>query len=228
MRIETERLVLRPMGMDDLDALVALQAAPEVVRFFDPYTRARGLERLQEDERQWRERGHGLLAVTDRSNGQFLGRVGLRHRPEWDEVAVGWVLRPDFWGRGLATEAARACVAWGFDALDVPYLIALIEPANARSIRVAERLGMSPARREFQFGRDMVVYLVGREGEHGPYAGTGATAAGSIGSETTKLVPCPGSDSTEIVPPLPSTNPLAMASPRPDPVHGSIPGVEPR
>ena len=162
VQIETPRLVLRPMGVDDLEALVELQSAPEVERFFDPYTRERALERLQADERQWRERGHGLFAVTDRRTGQFLGRVGLRHRSEWDEVAVGWVLRPEFWGRGFAIEAAGACLRWAFDALEVPYLIALIEPANARSIRVAERLGMTPVRREVVYDREMVVYAAAR------------------------------------------------------------------
>jgi RimJ/RimL family protein N-acetyltransferase len=68
------------------------------------------------------------------------------------------------WGRGLATEAARACVQWGFKEFGLRYLVALIEPANTRSIRVAQRLGMAPVRREFVFERDMVVHSVSAPG----------------------------------------------------------------
>ena len=162
MRIETERLLLRPMGADDLDEFVSLQAAPEVVRTFGSYDRGRALERLRTDRAQWRERGYGLMAIIERQTGRFAGRIGLRYWPDWDETDVGWVLSPAFWGRGLATEAARACFEWGFGSLGLAGLIALIEPSNLRSIRVAERLGMAPARREFVFERDMVVYAIGR------------------------------------------------------------------
>jgi RimJ/RimL family protein N-acetyltransferase len=160
VRIETERLLLRPMAEDDLDAFVELQSAPEVVRFFGHYGREHAMERLRTDARQWRERGYGLLAIVDPGTGRFLGRVGLRYWPEWDEVDVGWVLRPEVWGQGLATEAARACMRWGFETFGLRYVIALIEPANTRSVRVAERLGMAPVRREFVFERNMVVHSV--------------------------------------------------------------------
>jgi RimJ/RimL family protein N-acetyltransferase len=160
--IETERLILRPMTMEDLDELVALHAEPEVERFMLPLDRAAAIERLEFDERQWAERGHGLFAVLERDSGRFLGRVSLRYWPQFHETELGWVLHPDAWGRGFATEAARGCAKWGFENLDVPYLTAMIRPDNARSIAVARRLGMSELRRDVLRDDPVIVYALER------------------------------------------------------------------
>jgi RimJ/RimL family protein N-acetyltransferase len=163
IEIRTERLLLRPVTMDDLDDVLAMHAAPEVARFMRAVTRELAIQRLQADQRQWRERGHGLLAVSDAASGRFLGRVGLKYWPQFAETEVGWVFRPKVWGRGFATEAARACAQWGFDTLDVPYLMAMVRPLNERSIRVAERLGMAPQRQDELLDLPVVVYAVNRE-----------------------------------------------------------------
>ena len=158
VRIETERLLLRPIELDDLDDFVALHADPEVTRFIRPLDPAAAEERLHRDEREWRERGHGMLAIVDPKDGAFLGRCGLKHWPQFDETELGWALRRSAWGRGYATEAARACVGWGFSEIDLPYLTAMISPGNARSIRVAERLGLAPMREDELLGDPVVVY----------------------------------------------------------------------
>jgi RimJ/RimL family protein N-acetyltransferase len=75
---------------------------------------------------------------------------------------VGWVLRREAWGQGFATEAARACAGWEFGNLDIPYLTAMIRPENEPSIRVAERLGMTPLRDDVLFDDAVVVYSVKR------------------------------------------------------------------
>lgn len=129
-----------------------------MTRFVRPLNRAEAEERLRKDEREWDERGHGLLAVCDKSGGDFLGRIGLKHWSQFDETEVGWILRRDAWGQGYATEAGRACVEWGFSELGVPYLTAMIGPGNERSIAVAERLGFSPLREDELLGEPMVVY----------------------------------------------------------------------
>lgn len=146
------------MELGDLDELAALHADPEVTRFIRPLDRAAAEQRLRRDEDEWRQRGHGLLAIHDRESGAFLGRCGLRHWPQFDETELGWALRRGAWGRGYATEAARACIEWGFAALDAPYLTAMISPGNVRSIRVAERLGLSPLREDVLLGDAVVVY----------------------------------------------------------------------
>lgn len=156
--IETRRLRLRPMEPGDLDQFVALHADPEVTEFVRPLDRAAAKERLDRDHGEWRERGHGLLAMLDLRNGAFLGRCGLKYWPQFDETEIGWVLRRDAWGQGYATEAGRACIEWGFSEFDVPYLTAMISPSNARSIRVAERLELTPVRNDVLLGDPVVVY----------------------------------------------------------------------
>jgi RimJ/RimL family protein N-acetyltransferase len=163
MLIETERLQLQRMTMADLDQVVALHAEPDITRFFGVFDRERVIERLHADERHWNERGHGLLAVLDRDRGCFLGRVGLKYLAQFDETEIGWVLRSDACGHGFATEAARAYASWGFRNLSVPYLTAMIRPDNTRSIRVAERLGMTTLRTDVHHDEPAVVYSVGRE-----------------------------------------------------------------
>ncbi len=158
MRIETERLLLRPIGPDDLDDFVALHADPEVTRFIRPLDHAAAAERLRRDELEWRERGHGMLAIVNLEGGAFLGRCGLKHWPQFDETELGWALRSSAWGQGFATEAARACVGWGFSEFDLPYLTAMISPGNTRSIRVAKRLGLTPMREDELLGDPVVVY----------------------------------------------------------------------
>jgi RimJ/RimL family protein N-acetyltransferase len=76
----------------------------------------------------------------------LLGRVALSYWPQFGETELGWGLRRDAWGQGIATEAARALAEWGFQNLDVPYLTAMIRRENARSVRVAEHLGIVPVR----------------------------------------------------------------------------------
>jgi RimJ/RimL family protein N-acetyltransferase len=161
--IETDRLLLRQLTAEDLDELVAIHAEPEVVRFMGSFDRARTSEWMEQNQRDWTEHGYGRLAIVDRGTGRLLGRTGLKYWPQFRETEVGWVLRPDAWGQGFATEAALACVEWGFQNLDLPYVTAMIRPDNKRSIRVAERLGMTPLREDILLGDPVVVYSVDRE-----------------------------------------------------------------
>jgi RimJ/RimL family protein N-acetyltransferase len=161
--IETDRLLLRRIRADDLDELVAIHAEPEVTRFWGPFDRLTVIEWMHLNQREWGERGHGRLAIVERATGRFLGRTGLKYFPEFRETEVGWLLRPDVWGHGFATEAAYACVGWGFRNLDGPYLTAMIRPDNLRSIRVAERLGMTPLRADVLLDEPVVVYSISRE-----------------------------------------------------------------
>jgi RimJ/RimL family protein N-acetyltransferase len=158
--LETERLLLRPISTEDLDEFVALHADPEVTRYISSFDRAAAEERLRNNDREWRERGHGMLAVLDREREAFLGRAAVKYWPQFDETEVGWVLRRDVWGRGYGTEAARACVEWAFAEFELAYLTAMIMPGNDRSVRVAERLGMTPLREDVLLGKPVVVYAL--------------------------------------------------------------------
>ncbi len=145
--LETARLVLRRLVVDDLDALSALYRDPEIRRHFPDGTRTRD-ETLE--ELTWFLNGHprdprlGLWATVEKGTGAFIGRCGLlpwtiegRH-----EVEVAYLLDRAYWGRGLASEAARGIVQHAFAVLDVARLIALVDPANVASQRVATSAGM--------------------------------------------------------------------------------------
>jgi RimJ/RimL family protein N-acetyltransferase len=169
--IATSRLVLRPPERSDVDDLVALGRHREVTRFVASLDHRGAQERVAAAQREWSERGHGMLVILERASERLLGRAGLKYWPHFDETEVGWVLRRDAWGRGYATEAGEACVAWGFANLAAPYLTAMIHPANPRSIRVAERLGFAPRRRDLLQGDPVIVYVL----ERGSWELRGAT-----------------------------------------------------
>lgn len=162
MEIETDRLLLRPLSIGDLDEYLAMHVQPEVVRIMGPYSRSTAVERIESYAREWEERGHGMVALIERDTGRFVGRSGLKHWPQFDETEIGWVLHPRFWGRGFATEAARACLEWGFTNLEVPYITAMILPDNTRSVRVAERLGMTPRRSDLLNDLPVIVHSIDR------------------------------------------------------------------
>jgi RimJ/RimL family protein N-acetyltransferase len=162
VEIETERLLLRKLTVEDLDELVAIHAEPGVMRFMGRSDRSHLLEWLRQNEAHWSRHGYGRLAVVERATARLLGRSGLRYWPQFGETEVGWVLHPGSWGRGLATEAGGACVDWGFRNLDAPYLTAMIRPDNHRSIAVADRLGFSAMRGDTLLGDQVVVYSKAR------------------------------------------------------------------
>ncbi len=162
------------MTMDDVDAYLGLHSDPDVIAFLGEMDRALAVSRLEKDDRQWERFGYGLFKLTARDDGRFLGRAGLRYWPQFDETEVGWTLRREEWGHGYATEAAVAVADWGFRTVPVSYLTSCIEPRNARSIAVAERLGMTPLREDVLDGIqaiggkvidgiECVIYAVRRE-----------------------------------------------------------------
>jgi GrpB-like predicted nucleotidyltransferase (UPF0157 family)/RimJ/RimL family protein N-acetyltransferase len=171
MLIETERVGLRPLTLGDLDDVLEIRADFDVVRFVGPLDRDQASDWLLGVERAWAEAGYGRAAIIELATGRFVGQSGLRYWPEFDETEVGWTLRREVWGRGLATEAGHASLRWGFDNLDVPYITAIINPQNARSIAVAQRLGMTVLREDTHFGEPAMIYAMRRE-DFAPGSGT--------------------------------------------------------
>jgi RimJ/RimL family protein N-acetyltransferase len=142
--LETERLLLRQFRDADIDAYAAMLADPEVMRHIGegkPLTRDDAWRNMAMVAGHWSLRGYGMWAVEERSSGTLVGRVGLYYPEGWPGQEVGWALARPYWGKGYAFEAARASLAHAFEALHWPRAISLIDPANARSIRLAERLG---------------------------------------------------------------------------------------
>ena len=160
--IETGRLLLRAVTADDVGDLVALHEDPLVAEYLGVRDRDWYEWRVGASLEEWEQRGHGFVVIADAGSGRFLGRSGFKFWPEFGETELGWVLRPEARGRGVATEAARALLDWGFAELPVPYVTAMIRPGNEASIAVAERLGMAPRREDELLGDPVVVYSVGR------------------------------------------------------------------
>ena len=164
--LETERLVLRMFRESDTDAYAEMVADPEVMRFLgggQPVPRAEAWRNMAMVLGHWQLRGYGMWAVEEKESGEMVGRVGCWRPEGWPGLEVGWTLRRRFWGRGYATEAARASVAYAFEALDQTRVISLIAPENVNSIRVAERLGEKPEGEWDIFGTKVIIYAVGRE-----------------------------------------------------------------
>jgi RimJ/RimL family protein N-acetyltransferase len=170
-RVETERLILRRWFAADAPAMEAIWREPHVWealqphRPFDPH-QWRGM--LERHVRHWDTHGFGLWAATTHEDPQPVGWIGASHPtfvPELaGEVEIGWTLRPAFWRRGLATEGATAAIDAAFDTLPNKRVISLIHPENARSIAVANRLGMSRAGEATppDLGEPLMVYALSR------------------------------------------------------------------
>ena len=146
-RLETERTVMRGWRDADLDAYAAMSADPSVMEFLGgAVDRGQAWRSMALHAGHWTLRGYGLWAVARRSDGAFLGRVGLWNPEGWPGEEIGWKLGRAAWGQGYATETAQAAMAWAWNVLELPRLISVIDPSNARSIAVARRLGMDHVR----------------------------------------------------------------------------------
>jgi RimJ/RimL family protein N-acetyltransferase len=144
--LETDRLVLREFLPDDADPLALVLSDPETMRFYPaPYDRARVEEWITRNRRRYIKDGFGLWAMVLKATGDLIGDCGLtiQQVEGVDETEIGYHVRRDCWGRGLATEAARACRDLGFARFPVKRLVSIIRPQNRSSCRVAEKNGMT-------------------------------------------------------------------------------------
>ncbi|MET3985638.1 GNAT family N-acetyltransferase [Streptomyces sp. PvR034] len=165
--ITTERLRLRPLTEADTDWWVSLHADDEVNRFVGGYEREQAAARLEAIRDQWTRRGHGLCAVELLSTGEAIGRSGLNWWEQFDETEIGWTFARAHWGRGYATEAARAVLAWGFGTLGLQRITAMIHHGNTASTAVARRLGFTPLREDTVLGRPCTVHALDRDAHMG-------------------------------------------------------------
>ncbi len=164
--LETERLLLREFRESDADAYAEMLGDAEVMRFLGgrPLPRAEAWRNMAMVIGHWHLRGYGFWAVEERASGEMVGRVGCWYPEGWPGLEVGRTLCRQFWGRGYATEAARASLEYAFTRLNQTHVISLIAPDNAASIRVAERLGERPEGEWDVFGTKVIIYGIGREG----------------------------------------------------------------
>ena len=163
--LETKRLLLRHLVIEDLDELFALYRDPEIRRYFPEGVLTREETR---EELEWHMNGHpehpelGLWATVHKETGKFIGRCGLL---PWGidgrlEVEIAYLLDRNYWGQGLATEATRGILQYGFEKLNLPRLICLIDTENFASQKVAQKIGMTLERKVEGINRDGIPTLI--------------------------------------------------------------------
>jgi len=177
--IETDRLLLRRWRDEDLDAYARICADPEVMQYMrvgGPLTREQTEQRVAAAIRHWEERDFGLWAVEEKATGAFIGRIGILYHEDWPEgehkTEVGWLLDRSCWGRGLATEGARASLRYGFEELGLERIISIIRPENTASRRVAEKAGLTLRGETRWRGVNVVWYAIDRQDWRASQAGT--------------------------------------------------------
>jgi RimJ/RimL family protein N-acetyltransferase len=146
--LRTERLLLRRWRPADLEPFAAMNADPQVMEHFPaPLSREESDAAAARIAAHFERHGFGLWAVEASSGAPFAGFIGLAI-PRFEAhftpcVEIGWRLAADHWGRGYATEGARAALAFGFESLRLEEIVSYTVPANLRSRRVMEKLGMT-------------------------------------------------------------------------------------
>jgi ribosomal-protein-alanine N-acetyltransferase len=144
--LETERLRLRPLDPGDADALAAVLSDPTTMHWYPhPFSREEVESWIGRNRTHWDERRLGLWGLELKETGELVGDCGpVPQRVEGvDEIELGWHVRRDLWGQGLAPEAGAACRDLCLGERGITRLISLVRPENTQSGRVAEKIGMT-------------------------------------------------------------------------------------
>jgi RimJ/RimL family protein N-acetyltransferase len=159
--LETARLHLREFVPQDADALARVLGDPVAMQFYPaPFDRKGVEEWIGKNIGRYQRDGHGLWAMVLKDSGELIGDCGciLQEVEGTNHVEVGYHVRRDLWGKGYATEAARACMDYAFTRLGAARVISMIQPGNTQSRRVAEKNGMTCERVVFWRGYDHCIY----------------------------------------------------------------------
>ncbi|HET7627667.1 MAG TPA: GNAT family N-acetyltransferase [Bacillales bacterium] len=166
--LSTERMHLRKLHMGDVERLQRIFSDPIAMKHY-PSTKNREetVRWIRWNLESYRKFGIGLWSAEWKASGAFAGQVGLvlQEVEGIQEVEIGYLFVREHWGKGLATEGANACKAYGFRELGFERLVSLIAPANERSIRVAKRIGMTFERTVEKWGRRLALYAIRKEDE---------------------------------------------------------------
>jgi RimJ/RimL family protein N-acetyltransferase len=160
----TARMTAERLRADHLDGMIRLNADPEVAKTLGGVRNADETRAFMEHNlRHWQEHGYGLWVLSEAGSGRLVGRAGIRE-VQLDggvsEVELAYALMPEFWGKGLAAEAARALVKIAFDDLGLDELVAFTLAENRASQRVMEKIGMVRERDFIRTGLPHVLYRI--------------------------------------------------------------------
>jgi RimJ/RimL family protein N-acetyltransferase len=173
--LETERLILREYRLEDFPFYAAIRADPRTTRYFREVYKAFDEElcwiRFLRHFGQWQLFGYGNWGLEEKDSGRYIGSVGFFHAkrdidvPYRQAPEAGWVISPDLHGRGLASEALRAAMAWADANIAAPQSWCMIAPQNIASQKIAERIGYSRVANAHYKGEEVLTYLRPREGQ---------------------------------------------------------------
>lgn len=143
--LETDRLLLRDITLDDARSMFRLHSHPAVQEF----TGEPVIASMAEMEKaiatriaDYKKYGYGRWATFLKADNQFVGWAGLAYLPEFDQIDLGYRFMPKFWGKGIATEASSAILNYGFETLGLRRIIAIAMKQNTASIKVMQKVGM--------------------------------------------------------------------------------------
>jgi ribosomal-protein-alanine N-acetyltransferase len=182
--LATERLLIRPMEPGDETEFHAIWSHPGVlaaVGHHGPWPRRATHDRLAQKIAHQERHGFAAWTLCERATGKLVGECGLQYLEGGPQIEIGWRVDPALQGRGYASEAAARVLATGLGELGMERIVAVIDPANASSLRVAEKVGMTAAGRGRHYGADLLVYAAGGSGSRGT-AGTEPSAENESGS----------------------------------------------
>ena len=161
---QTKRLIIREFQVLDIEALAQILAKPEVMQFSldGVLSTKQTAVKIQSFLDSYQKNGYGKWAVIDRQSGRLIGYCGIaveeiEGKPENE---LGYRIDSDFWGQGLATEAANACLEYGFSNLKLDYILGIVEPENQASIRVLEKVGMEFTKESTWRGKVVFIYKI--------------------------------------------------------------------
>lgn len=164
--IETARLLLRAFTPGDLDDLYLVFGDAEVMTYISggkPRTREATRAGLLRTIEGWQNRGFGLWAVVEKDSGHVIGYCGLIFLEGTTEIELAYGLAKSSWGKGFATEAARASLRFGFEELKLERIVAVVNPQNITSQRVLEKLGMKYTKDAHHYDADLMYYEISKQ-----------------------------------------------------------------
>ena len=164
--VETPRLLIRLPHEDDAPAYYEMHADPEVTRWLGgahPNSVEEERGRIAERLAQHDELGYTMWTVEEKDTNEVVGLAGLFPvEKKGPEVEVAYHFRKDRWGRGYATEAARACIEYGFGTAGLERIVGLVAPENAPSINVLQKCGLKREGRGHYYDQDLLVFALTR------------------------------------------------------------------
>lgn len=156
IRLETERLILRPLAPEDCEAHISMMLDPDVAATLStngkPQARHDLWRQFASYLGHWDIRGFGWFSVEEKETGAWVGRVGPWMPDGWPGIECGWSIARPYWGKGYAPEAAIGTIKWTFDQFpDLSRIISNILPENTNSQAVAKKIGEEKTGEVFEF-----------------------------------------------------------------------------